>query len=236
MNYRGVWPTKSAVRKVRDECESVKDALMSAGSAEQTIRAFTGPAALGRRYPGGVSSSAPMQPQGVSQKQVPLPPQFARPRPPRPHVRHHLRQPHLFRALCAGSSPTCAAGNSTRSCSPSAYPPMVTRPRLCRRRASRVLRDRALGFRYHRVRLTDTTSSRWDVCASPRVRARRWRTLALGCRRAVNEADGGDRSAAIPRPGGAKGVPLRHAAQTAGHVHGLGNGPDRTRGAGAIVR
>ena len=43
MNYRGVWPTKSAVRKVRDECESVKDALVSAGSAEQTIRAFTLP-------------------------------------------------------------------------------------------------------------------------------------------------------------------------------------------------
>ena len=43
MNYRGIWPTKSAVRKVRDDCESVKDALVSAGGAEQTVRAFTVP-------------------------------------------------------------------------------------------------------------------------------------------------------------------------------------------------
>jgi hypothetical protein len=38
-----IWPTRSVVRKVRDDCESVKDALVSAGGAEQTIRAFTVP-------------------------------------------------------------------------------------------------------------------------------------------------------------------------------------------------
>ena len=210
MNYRGVWPTKSAMRKARDECESVKDALMSAGSAEQTDSRVHSPTALGRRYPGGCPRR-PMQP-GVSQKRVPL------------------RLSSLGLALlglmlviifvnliCFGhyarAFPDMRGGKFDSVMFAIGLPVMVARHDFVGVGRVEFSRDRALGFRYHRVRLGDTPrrggmSVRRRVCALGGGGRSPWDAVARETRPMV--ATGARKRS--PAPGGAKGVPLRHAA------------------------
>ena len=206
----------------------MKDALMSAGSAEQTIRAFT------LRCSGSpLSGGCPR-------------------RPMQPGCRRNgcLRLSSLGLALlglmfviifvnliCFGHYARVFPDMRCRKFDSVMFaiglPVMVARHDFVWR--GRVeFHGSALGFRYHRVRLGDTPRRGGMSVRRPRVRARRWRTLALGCRRAVNEADGGDRARKRSPPRGRKAfhfaMPPRQRV-----MYTAGNGPDRTRGAGAIV-